>query len=262
MKRHVVFYFATFTLLTLSFQNCGVMPNFNQGRGFGQGVTESASISPVVVAKDFMTTIEKSVGVTSTKMTTVGWDLAKDLADGPPLTEVSMTVSISKFVPPDGSADTYFISKVTMKTGSKPIHIKGVHLWFNGVKYDTGTTFTGIDMIVAAAKTMILSSSTLVYQLPGKASATDKLALSFDLAWPDGEAPPSPDPVGPPVVINPGIALYETSCAGCHGALGGSEKRGASATKIKTAIASVSYMIALRGKLTDTDIQNIANALQ
>ena len=57
-----------------------------------------------------------------------------------------------------------------------------------------------------------------------------------------------------------GAALYTSTCAGCHGALASSVKRGRSAAQITAAIGSVGSMKGIT--LTSAQIQAIATALQ
>ena len=57
-----------------------------------------------------------------------------------------------------------------------------------------------------------------------------------------------------------GAALYGADCAGCHGALAVSSKKGATASRIKSAISSQSAMRSL-ASLTSAQIQAIATAL-
>jgi mono/diheme cytochrome c family protein len=58
-----------------------------------------------------------------------------------------------------------------------------------------------------------------------------------------------------------GAAFYTTTCAGCHGPLASSTKRGRSAAQITAAIGSVGSMSGL-SSLTTAQIQAIATALQ
>jgi mono/diheme cytochrome c family protein len=57
-----------------------------------------------------------------------------------------------------------------------------------------------------------------------------------------------------------GAALYTQYCAGCHGALASSSKKGATATQIQNAINSVGAMSSLKS-LTSAQVQAIATAL-
>ncbi|HEX9079928.1 MAG TPA: c-type cytochrome, partial [Desulfuromonadaceae bacterium] len=57
-----------------------------------------------------------------------------------------------------------------------------------------------------------------------------------------------------------GAALYTSDCAGCHGPLATSSKKGATATLIQTGISSVSAMSSL-SSLSTAQIQAIAAAL-
>ena len=64
----------------------------------------------------------------------------------------------------------------------------------------------------------------------------------------------------PPAGVD-GAALYASHCAGCHGELAQSAKKGRSAAQIRQAIASVIPMKNLK-TLTDSEIQAIADALR
>ena len=58
-----------------------------------------------------------------------------------------------------------------------------------------------------------------------------------------------------------GADLYGLNCAGCHGDLELSRKRDRSFSEIKSAVASEAAMNYLRDKLTDENLQRIADAL-
>jgi mono/diheme cytochrome c family protein len=59
-----------------------------------------------------------------------------------------------------------------------------------------------------------------------------------------------------------GAQLYASNCESCHGSLNSSQKKGSSADMIANAIATVSDMSSLQGKLSDQQINKIADALQ
>jgi mono/diheme cytochrome c family protein len=61
--------------------------------------------------------------------------------------------------------------------------------------------------------------------------------------------------------VPPGVALYATNCAGCHGELTSSVKIGADSTRIQTAITSNTGGMSFLATLTATDIQSIADSL-
>ena len=75
---------------------------------------------------------------------------------------------------------------------------------------------------------------------------------------PNPTSTPTPSGTGAP----DGAALYASNCAGCHGPLATSTKRGRSVSQIKSAIASPSTGMGYLGTLTDAQIQAIATALQ
>ena len=73
--------------------------------------------------------------------------------------------------------------------------------------------------------------------------------------------PAAPAPVPAPVPAIDGAALYTSNCAGCHGPLASSSKRGTSAVRTQTAInANVGGMGAL-SSLTPAQVSAIATAL-
>ncbi|MFL5262515.1 MAG: c-type cytochrome [Anaeromyxobacteraceae bacterium] len=72
-----------------------------------------------------------------------------------------------------------------------------------------------------------------------------------------GTVPPPPPP--PPAAD--GAALYTQSCAGCHGALATSSKRGATAAQIQAAIAANRGGMGSLSGLTAAQLQAIASAL-
>jgi mono/diheme cytochrome c family protein len=76
--------------------------------------------------------------------------------------------------------------------------------------------------------------------------------------------PPGPGTVPPPPPPPPatdGAALYTQDCAGCHGALASSSKRGATAAEIQAAIAANRGGMGSLSGLTAAQIQAIASAL-
>lgn len=75
---------------------------------------------------------------------------------------------------------------------------------------------------------------------------------------PNPTSTPTPSGTGTP----DGAALYASNCAGCHGPLSSSTKRGRSVSQIKSAIASPSTGMGYLSTLTDAQIQAIATALQ
>ena len=75
----------------------------------------------------------------------------------------------------------------------------------------------------------------------------------------------APYPAGAAAMLNeavyaPGASLYAEACQACHGVLGESEKRGASAERIAKAISEVSVMQGLN--LSSAELQALAEALK
>ena len=91
-------------------------------------------------------------------------------------------------------------------------------------------------------------------------------ALANPAAAPLSAAPPAvPDPNftgNTPPTGTDGAALYAAECAGCHGPLATSSKRGRTAAQIKAAIANPATGMSGLAVLSDVQIQAIATALQ
>ena len=76
-----------------------------------------------------------------------------------------------------------------------------------------------------------------------------------------GAAPaPAPTPAPSPAPLD-GAALYAAQCAGCHGPLATSAKRGATAARIQTAISAGVGGMGSLSALTTQEVQAIATAL-
>lgn len=75
---------------------------------------------------------------------------------------------------------------------------------------------------------------------------------------------PNTAPTNAPPTVSPldGAALYGSYCAGCHGALSVSTKRGRTATQIRNAISANSGGMGGLSGLTDAQLQAISTVLQ
>lgn len=202
-------------------------------------------------------TADKAVGDATTQKT-LTWDLAREV-DGAAMSGVQVSVSVIKFVPPDGSADVYFLSAPTITTTNRAMQVRAIRVWVNGQRNDFATTFTSVNRLVPMNQNLTLSNATMLHQLAGAANDSDRIALEYSLLWPDGvPLPTAPTPA--PVLSGP--ALYLENCAGCHGALAASTKRGRTSEQIIAGFTSAPTMAYLAAKLTRPQIDAIANSLK
>ncbi|HVK60348.1 MAG TPA: cytochrome c [Bdellovibrionales bacterium] len=250
----------------LAFQNCGQgfnavrLSDMNEGASQNPDDESDPDNEPDDQENETagLTTSHKAVGDTATSKV-ISWNLASDVTQGTPIPGVTLSISIVKFTPTDGSQETYFLTAPTITTGSQAIELRSLKMSINGVRDDIGTTFTGLDRVIAANQTVVLSSATLLYQLDQPANANDTIAMGFSVLWPSGVPKPTPTPA--PNLPN-GKTLYSKNCAACHGALSVSTKRMSTASEIGAAINGVTEMSLLKGKLTQAEITAVANALK
>lgn len=245
------------SLLVPFFQNCtgGFAVTSDQLTSSSQS-SGAASDSEDEVSPVQLVSTDKAIGdATTTK--TLSWDLSQEVTKGK-AQSVQFQVSIVKYIPPDGSADTYFVTNPTITTHSDAIQLKNLSLHFNGELDALATTFTGLDLVIQPNQTVVLSTATLLHQLSGPAKASDTIALDFDVLWQDGI--PYPDSTSPGTQVN-GATLYANYCAGCHGALAQTTKPNRTAAQISASLTSVSQMTFLQGQLSQSEIQAIALTL-
>ncbi|MES3037698.1 MAG: cytochrome c [Bdellovibrionota bacterium] len=245
--------------ILVSFQNCGAGFNAKSGMRSPSALFNGdtfTSLNDDESPAAFYQTKSKTIGSARTTKT-ISWNLASEAQSGFSTTSVQAQISITSIMPPDGTAETYYISDLVVTAATRPIRVQGIHIWINGVKYEEGTTFKGINQAVAPSETAKLSTSIMLYQPTEGPAIGDTIAISFDTLWPDDE--PLPNNAGSNPVS--GLALYNTNCAGCHGAISSSTKKGRSFLNIKNAIYTVLPMTVLQGKVSDTEIQAIANEL-
>lgn len=107
-----------------------------------------------------------------------------------------------------------------------------------------------------------LTQTTAIFLIAGGIFALTELqSCKHDPILGRGETPiTSPGTTPTSSTSLSGDTLYANNCAGCHGPLATSAKRGATAAQIQTGISSISNMRTL-SSLTSAQIQAIANAL-
>lgn len=96
-------------------------------------------------------------------------------------------------------------------------------------------------------------------------NGTQRSALQNPSGAPFSTALPADPNLTPAPVIVPatdGAALYKANCETCHGPLATSQKRGRSATQIRSAITANTGGMGGLSSLSDTELQAIATALQ
>lgn len=204
-------------------------------------------------------TTQKNIVTAGTAPTTMTWNLGTELESGAALAGASVSVQIARFEPADGSTPVYFVSNPTLTAGAQALDIVDLRVGVDGVRNDVSTTFQGLNAVVAARATSVLSPATLVHEIG--AGNQHRLSLHFRKLWPNGVAvPTTPTPTPPPVLS--GANLYAQHCLGCHGTLANSTKRGRTAQQIVNSFTTAPSMSYLAPLLTAQEIQAIADALK
>jgi len=72
---------------------------------------------------------------------------------------------------------------------------------------------------------------------------------------------PAPSTVPAPVPVSDGAALYSANCAGCHGALASSSKKGITIARLQSAIANNTGGMGYLSTLTVSDVQALVTVL-
>lgn len=241
-------------------QNCAApFDAKNQARlsSSGAGTDDGGGddvVTPPVGSLDPSTflTADKVIGtITTAKF--IDWNLQSEVQYGNLIPNSTMRVTIEKFTPPDGTGDTYYISLPTITAGVAT-QLRSMRVRINGLESDISTTFMGLDTMLAASETKVLSNATLIVQIAGASQPTDTIGLAFAKLGKPGEAPL------PPPALKPGITLYATYCANCHGALSVSTKSGRTAAMITSAFA-LPEMSNLPSLLTPAQVKLIADVL-
>ena len=103
-------------------------------------------------------------------------------------------------------------------------------------------------------------SSLILAIIGGSFILMELQSCKHDTLMPSGEPPSSTTTNPSPTTSLDGSVLYSNYCAGCHGLLGSSSKRGATVAQIQNGMSTVTGMKPL-SSLTSAQIQAIANAL-
>ncbi len=210
--------------------------------------------------------VDKPIGATTGTAKVIQFNLDNDSDRQGEFGGATFEISIAQNTPV-GGAVTYYITRPNVKTAAQGMEVKAISVYINGQKYIEGTTFLGIDRYVPAATTnLILSNATVLKQMPAGVSPNDTIAVSFNhlrLADPPPVTEPTPTPTPPATPLN-GALLYANACAGCHGSLAASTKRGRTAQQILTARMTVPSMMdnAAVQALSAAEIGAIADALR
>lgn len=220
----------------------------------GDGDTDAPSSRSTA----FLITSPLEIGSLSSSRS-MTWDISVQVAEGTKLNSVSFTANIEKFSSPDLGSDIYYVSRPALSAGAVSIQIRSINIIVNGVRDTSATTFENVNAVVPANSTLRLSDATIFHELKsGKSLPSDTIAFEFALLWPNATPLPS-EPVVVPTEP-PGVKLYATACANCHGTLAASSKRGRSFSAIKASLTSVSQMSTI--KLTDVEILQLVEALK
>jgi hypothetical protein len=253
-------------LMVLFFQNCGQpFTALEMSSNLSSSSVDDWMPTQDAFDKSAMTR-DKAIG-DATREKIIEFNLGTDVVGGQPISGVTLKIRVIKFVPTDGSQDTYFVYAPELKTGANSIEIRALRIRINGVDDHVSTTFTGINTTVPSNTTLKLSNATFIKQLGQAANASDTIGLAFDALWEQGATPvATPTPVGTPTptptpTLN-GSTLYANNCASCHGSLAATSKQNRSAGEITTAISNVGQMNFLKNSLTAAQIDAIAKALQ
>ena len=271
-KRRIPALLIVSAILILNYQNCA--PGFKGAQlqttslssslPGGSGSEDDGTPAPVDSTYDGkapgnLTTSQKTIP-NSTTPSTLTWDLGTEVAEGTPLSGARLSVQISRFNPADGSTPVYFVTNPTLITGSQALELWDLRIGVDGVRNDVSTTFQGLDLVVPANTTRVLSTATLLHERGSAASQT--LSLHLRLLWPDGvPLPTAPTTPTPAPTLN-GANLYTQHCASCHGALATSTKRGRTTQQITNSFVTAPSMSFLATVLSQKEVEAIANALK
>lgn len=127
----------------------------------------------------------------------------------------------------------------------------------------TGTfvaNHTGLDALMDAVKVEIANGTMVVTNKSSNAMIFSAPVSSFTAGTFNRMGMPAASQVPNPPAVD-GAALYTANCAGCHGTLAASSKKGATVARIQGAINNGIGGMGSLSTLTATEVQAISNAL-